>query len=103
MPEPSRLSSVSWFTLPFPLGLLTAVVLGAVWVASPASRPACRHALTRGIVAGSVLLVVGYVAPLILTPESNLGPLLGILCTGPLGFTVGTILGALTFAGGDAK
>jgi len=92
-----------WFTLPFPLGILTTITLAVVWATSPDSRPACRHALTRGVVLGFALLVVGYVAPLILTPDSNQGPLLGIFCTGPLGFMVGTACGALTYVAPERR
>ncbi|MCW1382789.1 hypothetical protein OLX02_08120 [Novosphingobium sp. KCTC 2891] len=38
--------------------------------------------------------VGGFVGPIILTPEANQGPLLGILVTGPGGFLVGLVVGA---------
>jgi uncharacterized protein YneF (UPF0154 family) len=37
--------------------------------------------------------VIGFVGPVILSPESNQGPLLGIFITGPLGIVLGIILG----------
>ena len=36
----------------------------------------------------------GFFGPLLLTPEANQGPLLGIFITGPLGAVVGAIGGA---------
>ncbi len=33
----------------------------------------------------------GILGPILLTPESNLGPLLGIFVTGPLGFFLGVL------------
>jgi hypothetical protein len=48
---------------------------------------------------GGTGLVVGYVAPLVLAPEANTGPLIGIFITGPLGALAGLILGvAFRFA-----
>lgn len=34
---------------------------------------------------------MGLIGPLVFYPKSNLGPLLGILVTGPLGFVIGVI------------
>jgi hypothetical protein len=52
-----------------------------------------------GIIGGVVLGLLGFVAgffgPILLAPQSNQGPLLGIFITGPLGFVVGIILGCL--------
>ena len=44
---------------------------------------------------GGIGLFGGYFGPLLLTPEANQGPLLGIFITGPLGFVLGGFLGAL--------
>ena len=46
-------------------------------------------------VVGAVAFVAGFFGPIIFTPESNQGPLLGIFVIGPLGTIVGTILGLL--------
>ena len=37
----------------------------------------------------------GFFGPILLTPGANQGPLLGIFITGPIGFAVGGILGAI--------
>lgn len=42
---------------------------------------------------GFIMFLIGYVGPLILWPEANLGPLLGIFITGPLGFFSGGVVG----------
>jgi hypothetical protein len=39
---------------------------------------------------GAIGLFAGFVGPLLLS-DSNLGPLLGILITGPLGFVAGAL------------
>jgi hypothetical protein len=41
------------------------------------------------VVAGAVGFLAGFVGPMILTPEANMGPMLGIFITGPLGFVSG--------------
>ncbi len=57
-------------------GLLTSIVTGAFTL-------------------GAIGFVGGFVGPLIFTPEANQGPLLGIFITGPGGFALGAVLGAL--------
>jgi hypothetical protein len=57
-----------------PLGLGGCVILGA---------------LLTGVVGFSA----GFFGPIILSPDSNQGPLLGIFFTGPLGFVMGAIGG----------
>lgn len=44
---------------------------------------------------GGVAFGLGFIGPLILKPGANLGPLLGILLTGPAGFVLGALIGAL--------
>ena len=41
---------------------------------------------------GGIAFLAGLVAPLLLFPEANQGPLLGIFYTGPIGFSVGFVL-----------
>jgi uncharacterized membrane protein YeaQ/YmgE (transglycosylase-associated protein family) len=47
------------------------------------------------IVLGIVGLSAGYIGPLVLSPDSNQGPLLGIFISGPAGALLGAVLGAL--------
>ena len=44
-------------------------------------------------IVGFITFLIGYVGPIIFTPENNLGPLLGIFITGPLGFLLGGVIG----------
>ena len=48
-----------------------------------------------GVILGTVAFSPGNFGPIILTPESNQGPLLGIFVTGPLGFLVGIVAGCI--------
>ena len=43
---------------------------------------------------GGIGFIIGFVGPMVFTPESNQGPLLGIFITGPLGFIIGGAIGA---------
>jgi hypothetical protein len=54
-----------------------------------------RRTLLAGLSVGSVGLLTGYFAPLVMFPQSNLGPLFGIIFAGPAGFVVGVILGLI--------
>ena len=49
--------------------------------------------MVYGLVIGGVGFVLGFIGPLIITPEANQGPLLGIFITGPLGFLIGITIG----------
>ena len=53
------------------------------------------RALLLAFLLGAVGFVAGYIAPLSLNPESNIGPLTGFVVTGPLGFLAGLALGLL--------
>src|SRR6266545_2410098 len=61
-----------------------------------------RHVvfLRWAIVLGIVGLSTGFIGPIVLSPESNQGPLVGIFFSGPAGALLGAVLGAL--AGGFA-
>jgi len=48
-----------------------------------------------GFVIGAISFAAGFFGPILLTPESNQGPLLGIFITGPLGTAAGLIIGAI--------
>ena len=50
-------------------------------------------ALKSAIIAGAIGFAGGFFGPLIFSPQSNQGPLLGIFLTGPLGFIFGGVLG----------
>lgn len=46
-----------------------------------------------GVLFGGGAFLVGFVGPVIVSPESNQGPLVGIFITGPLGFVIGIVVG----------
>ncbi len=54
------------------------------------------------MVIGAISFVAGFAGPLSFS-SSNLGPLLGIFVTGPLGFLVGGLVGALRVSNGSAR
>jgi hypothetical protein len=51
--------------------------------------------LRGAVAAGGIGFVAGFFGPLIFTPEANQGPLLGIFITGPAGFVIGAVAGAV--------
>jgi hypothetical protein len=54
-----------------------------------------RASWRAGFLVGGVGLALGFFGPLVLTPKASLGPLLGILLTGPVGFVLGALVGAV--------
>jgi hypothetical protein len=84
------------FWMPVTL-LLAALAALCGWVAwrgdDPESRAAMSAAWAGGLLLGGLGFVVGFVGPLVIWPGASLGPLLGILITGPLGFVAGATAG----------
>ena len=78
--------------------LVTLGIFG-FWFAARGARSeslnGMHFALLGGMIVGGVGFVAGYFGPILLTPESNQGPLLGIFFTGPLGFVLGVVAGAI--------
>ena len=58
-------------------------------------RARIRASWRAGWKVGGVALALGFIGPLVLNPKANLGPLLGILLTGPAGFVLGAFVGAV--------
>lgn len=87
------------FWVPVTLFLMTLAAL-CWWFALRGDRAESRAAAGAswkgGVMVGALSFALGFIGPLIVWPDGNLGPLLGILITGPLGF-VGGALGALGF------
>jgi hypothetical protein len=77
------------------LPLLVLLVVAFRHGASPRSRRIARRALGWAFGVGAVGFALGFFGPIILTPEANQGPLLGIFITGPLAFLVGLAWGAV--------
>jgi hypothetical protein len=88
-----------FFWVPITVLLITLAAL-CWWFALRGDRTKSRFAIRAswlgGILVGTLSFALGFIGPLIVWPHKNLGPLLGILITGPLGF-VGGVLGALAF------
>ena len=53
------------------------------------------YAFFGGVVVGFIGFIAGFVGPIVFKPDSNQGPLLGIFITGPGGFILGAIAGAI--------
>ena len=66
-----------------------------VWRATESSNAGGLAYSTLGgaFIVGGVAFAAGFFGPMIFTPESNQGPLLGLLITGPLGFVLGGVSG----------
>lgn len=62
---------------------------------SGGSERTLTFALVGAASLGFIGFVAGFVGPIIFTPQANQGPLLGIFITGPLGFVVGGLVGAI--------
>jgi hypothetical protein len=54
-----------------------------------------KYAGLGGLIVGGIGFVGGFFGPIIFMPEANQGPLLGIFITGPAGFVLGLVIGAL--------
>ena len=102
---PTRNGWIFW--VPITLWVLTMSVLcwwSALSVDRAASRVRIQASWRLGWIGGAIGLAVGFVGPLVLSPEANLGPLLGILVTGPLGFVAGGFAaGVVRRMGGRAE
>jgi len=83
-----------WLTPPVALGLAGAAGRYA-WIHSSAlPRGMFAAAFLGGVLVGGIGFIGGFFGPILLDPGANQGPLLGIF-TGPLGFVVGAIGGAV--------
>jgi len=54
-----------------------------------------KWALLGGIILGGIGFIIGFFGPLLWAPDSNQGPLPGIFVTGPIGFVIGAVGGAV--------
>jgi hypothetical protein len=62
---------------------------------SDGCRNTFAYAFGGGVIVGFIGFIAGFVGPIVFKPDSNQGPLLGIFITGPGGFILGTIAGAI--------
>lgn len=82
------------------LGLFLATLLAlAIWFAvrgqSVEARDRMRAACKGGLLFGGVAFAIGFIGPILLSPNSGNGPFFGILFTGPVGFVMGVVGGLL--------
>ena len=81
------------------MGLLLLLLVFAVLVNSGAfgSRwpGILRRALTPALQVGLIGFAAGFFGPMLLAPDANQGPMLGIFITGPGGFLLGLIYGVV--------
>ncbi len=87
----------SWPSLGLGLvGAILGCMVGACLRSPDArARTIARWCATMSVALGVVAFLIGFVGPIILSPDSPQGPLLGIFVTGPLGALAGAILGAI--------
>ena len=81
-------------------GWLVTMGLLCWWAAlarQPTTQARIRASWRAGRVLGAVGLALGFIGPLLVTPKANLGPLLGILITGPAGFVLGVLAATLAW------
>jgi len=69
--------------------LLNYGAFGARW------RGVVRRAVGPALLLGGIGFAVGFFGPMIVKPDANQGPLLGIFITGPGGFLIGLIYGVV--------
>jgi hypothetical protein len=73
-----------------------ALVTVPVWRASADPAPGLAKSMLAGAgLLGGIGFFGGFFGPMLLAPDANQGPLLGIFITGPGGFVLGAIAGAL--------
>jgi hypothetical protein len=89
------------FWVPIALWLTTMSLL-CWWAAlagrEPGARAGIQSSWRAGWLIGMAGFAIGFVGPLVVTPKASLGPLLGILVTGPVGFVLGALGGAVAHA-----
>ena len=61
-----------------------------------------RSVVKWGLVIGSISFAAGYIGPLLVS-ASNLGPLLGIFVTGPVGVLIGALWGVMRWVTGSTE
>jgi hypothetical protein len=91
------LISAQLYWLSYVASILVAIVVARyVWVHTDSLKAGLiRSMLLWALVTGAVAFSAGFFGPIVLTPEANQGPLLGIFITGPLGFILGAVAGAV--------
>jgi len=75
-----------------------------VWVHTGSLQAGlARSVLLGAVVTGAVAFSAGFFGPMLFTPAANQGPLLGIFITGPLGFILGAVGGAIYWSARERR
>jgi hypothetical protein len=77
------------------IALLLLAVLVNYGALGPRLRTTLRRATGPALVMGAIGFAAGFFGPMLLKPEANQGPLLGIFITGPAGFALGLLYGVV--------
>ena len=89
-----------------PVGALvcSALVARFVWrrTGSSAGGPA-SFVFAGALMVGALGFIAGFFGPMLLTPEANQGPLLGLFITGPAGLVLGAVGGGIVWRGRRAR
>jgi hypothetical protein len=83
--------------IPIIVSLLIALTIGFfVWKQTGTiSNGLSKYIIMGGLITGSIGFIIGFFGPIIFSPSSTQGPLLGIFITGPIGFLIGLIGGGI--------
>lgn len=76
-------------------GAAAALASRLVWKQTRNPHGLLNLMVMGGLLVGTIGFCGGFFGPMIFSPESNQGPMLGLLITGPLGVVLGTIGGAI--------
>ena len=90
-----RLNPPRWVA---PLGAMLAALAATryVWTRSASCSSGLVSSVAMGaLVTGGIGFAGGFFGPLLFAPGANQGPLLGLFITGPLGFVLGAVGGAV--------
>jgi hypothetical protein len=69
-----------------------------VWRATGSTARGLLSSVVYGaLVVGGLGFSAGFFGPMLLSPDGSQGPLLGLFITGPVGFVVGAIGGAIVW------
>lgn len=82
---------------PLPLAAVAGFAVGRfIWVRTNSVRLGLAKSVLLGaLVTGGITFSAGFFGPILFAPGANQGPLLGLFITGPLGFLLGAVGGAI--------
>ena len=93
LPSMLLLGDYAWLGSLVALGVAIVAARRAWSLGGEGPRTVRSAVLLGALLLGGTGFAVGFFGPLLLAPEANQGPLLGILITGPAGYFLGGVLG----------